>query len=95
MGEEHFLIDQINELLVVLYTSGGDNNSVGSEKSILEVLYDVSCEVGDVALVSVEFVSKPTLSKSSAVNYIVEGLISSKVSIEQVTFFVFMNTNTG
>ena len=95
LGEEHFFVDQIDEFLVVFDSWGSDYDSVRGNLGILEVLDDVSSQVSDVALVAVKFVSKAWLTEGGSVDGVVEGLISTQMSIKLVALFVFINTDWG
>ena len=57
LGKEHFFIDQINELLMIFDSSGGNNDSFRSNKTVLEVLYNVGREISDIVFVAVQFIS--------------------------------------
>lgn len=95
LSEEHFFIDQINEFLMIFNTSGSNNNFVRSNKGVLEVLDNISCQVGNIAFISVQFAAQTILTEGSQVDGIIEGLISSKMWVKLMTLLIFMHTNTG
>lgn len=80
---------------MVLYTSGWNYDSVGSDESILEVLNYIWSKVRDISSITEKFITKTIFAKSSLINIIIKGDISAEVAVELVTFLIFMYTDAG
>lgn len=83
-----FVLNQINELLVVIDTSSGDENFAWGDILELELLEDVARKISDVSLESLNWETESLKSVGGSENGIVEILTSLQELVEFVGVLV-------
>lgn len=83
-----FVLNQINELLVVIDTSSGDENFAWGDILELELLEDVAGKISDISLESLNWETESLESVGGSENGIVEILTSLQELVEFVRVLV-------
>ena len=92
-GRVEFIVDQIDKLVVVLYTSCRDDYFFGAESWGLELLDHVGSEVVDVWSQSVNGIAQIASAESCLVDVVLEDFVAAQESFQLVGVGILIHTN--